>query len=216
MKDVPQIDPILNSNLKLYQEQWDEEQAVREQEEKEDRLPRVKLETTQGDVVLELFLNQAPSTVANLIRLVENGFYDGLDFYQVIDHVLALTGDPAGDGSGGSGKLIKDEHDREDSRHAFRGSLLMAKRPGKNSGEFMDNSASSQFAILLLPISSASEQQTVFGRVIEGMDVVSRLRRVDPNKEKQKGEIVLPADSIIEATVIRRPETLPEPEYVDQ
>ncbi len=186
------------------------------QEETDDRLPRVKLETTQGDVVVELFLDQAPTTVANFIRLVEEGFYDELDFYQVIDHVLALTGDPNGDGSGNSGKFIKDEHDREDSRHAFRGSLLMAKIPEEASGEFVPNSASSQFSILLLPIASASDQQTVFGRVMEGMDVVSRLRRVDPNKEKEKDEIVLPADRIIEATVIRRPETLPEPEYVGQ
>lgn len=214
-EDVPEIDAIMYSNLDSYREQWNEEQRIREQDEKEDRLPRVKLETTQGDVVLELFLDQAPNTVANFVQLVESGFYDGLDFYQVIDHILALTGDPMNNGSGNSGKYIQDEHDRKDSRHAFRGSLLMAKLPTENSGEFVPNSASSQFAILLLPIASASEQQTVFGRVIEGMDVVSRLRRVDPNKEKQKGEILLPADSIIEATVIRRPENMPEPEYIN-
>ena len=91
----------------------------------------------------------------------------------------------------------------------------MAKIPmPDDSKSFIPNSASSQFAILLLPILTASEQQTVFGTVIEGMDVVSRLRRVDPYKEKKTGEVLYPPDSIIEATVLRRPEVLPEPEYV--
>jgi peptidylprolyl isomerase len=165
--------------------------------------------------VLELFLDQAPSTVSNFIRLVEERFYDELDFYQVIDHLLALTGDRSGDGTGNSGKFLVDEHEREDARNAFRGSLVMAKIPIGETGKFVPNSASSQFAIFYLPVVAVPESQTVFGRVIEGMDVISRLRRVDPHKEKKKGEIVLPPDRVIEATVIRRPETLPEPEYVD-
>jgi peptidylprolyl isomerase len=91
----------------------------------------------------------------------------------------------------------------------------MAKLPTDQAGEFVPDSASSQFAILFLPIISVADQQTVFGRVIEGMDAISRLRRVDPNKKKEKGQIVLPPDRVIEATVIRRPETLPEPQYLD-
>ena len=90
----------------------------------------------------------------------------------------------------------------------------MAKLPIGDSGKFVPNSASSQFAILLLPITNVSEEQTIFGRVIEGMDAISRLRRVDPSKKKEKGAIVQPPDMIIEATVVRRPETLPEPEYL--
>lgn len=208
-----EIDRVLYSNLDRYREQWEAEQKIREQESSDDQLPRVKLETTQGDVIIELFLNQAPTTVSNFIRLVEEGFYDGLDFYQVIDHALALTGDPAGTGEGNSGKYIVDEHQREDARHGFRGSLAMAKIPDAETGKLVPNSASSQFAILFLPVASISEQQTVFGRVIEGMDVVSNFRRVDPTKEKEKNAVVVPADSIVEATVIRRPEALPEPEY---
>jgi peptidylprolyl isomerase len=91
----------------------------------------------------------------------------------------------------------------------------MAKLPMNDKGNFVPHSASSQFAFLFLPMLSASEEQTVFGRVIEGMDVISRMRRVDPSKEKKKGEIVMPSDRIIKATVIRRPEKLPEPEYLD-
>jgi len=145
--------------------------------------------------------------------LVEEGFYDGLDFFQVIDHTFALTGDPSGLGNGNSGKFIRDEHEREDARMAFRGSLVMAKVPQGDTGRFIPYSASSQFAILFLPVASVTDHQTVFGRVIEGMEVVSRLRRVDPNKEKEKGAVVMPVDSIIEATVVRRPDRLPEPEF---
>jgi peptidylprolyl isomerase len=81
------------------------------------------------------------------------------------------------------------------------------------TGKFVPNSASSQFAILFLPVMSVSEEQTVFGRVIEGMDAISRMRRVDPSKKKKKGEVVQPPDMIFEATMVRRPKTLPEPEY---
>jgi len=177
-------------------------------------LPRVKLEKTQGEIVLELYLDQAPTTVANFVRLVEEGFYDGLDFFQVIDNGLALTGDPSGIGKGNSGKFIRDEHLREDARHGLRGALVMAKIPLGESGKFVPHSASSQFAILLMPIATAIEAQTIFGRVVEGMDVVGRLNRVDPNKENKKGELLKPADRIVSATVIRRPDEMPEPEYV--
>lgn len=198
------------------EERFLREQKLREEEEKADDLPRVLLRTSEGDIVIELFLNQAPSTVANFIRLVEEGFYDGVDFHQVIEDVLALTGDPSGLGDGHSGKFLIDEHERPDARDAFRGSLVMAKLPkGKDSLEFYPNTASSQFAILMVPLIGMEQQQTVFGRVIDGMHVIAALRRIDPSKEKKKGEIVLPSDYIIEATVIRRPESLPEPKYVN-
>ena len=77
--------------------------------------------------------------------------------------------------------------------------------PDGQGGSFFADSASSQFAILLLPVLGAKEEQTIFGTVIEGMDVVSRLRRVDPHKEKKQGETQYPPDSIIEAKVIDDP-----------
>ncbi len=209
-----EIDRALSFHLETYREQFESEKIEREKEAKEDRLPRVLLKTSQGDVLVELFIDNAPSTVSHFISLVEDGFYDGLDFYQVIDHLLALTGDPTGAGSGNCGKYLLDEHQNGNAREGFRGSLVMAKLPIGDSGKFVPNSASSQFAILLLPVTTVSEEQTVFGRVIEGMDAISRLRRVDPSKKKEKGAIVQPPDMIIEATVVRRPETLPEPEYL--
>lgn len=214
-EDQEEVDLRLEYNLDDYRTQFESEQAIREVEILEDRLPRVRFKTTQGEFVVELFLDQAPSTVSHFIQLVEDGFYDGLDFFQVIDHLLALSGDPAGLGTGHSGRFLQDEHTRPDARKGLRGSLVMAKFPQPNvQGSFVPNSGSSQFAILLMPILAASEEQTVFGTVIEGMDVVSRLRRVDPHKEKKKGETTFPPDSILEAKVIRRPDVLPEPQYV--
>lgn len=210
-----EIDRVLHANLDQYQQQWEAEQAVLQQSAAADHLPRVQLETTQGEILLELFLDQAPTTVANFVKLVDDGFYDGLDFFQVIDNGLALTGDPAGIGTGNSGRFIRDEHLRDDARHALRGSLVMAKVPIDETGNFLPNSASSQFAILLLPVASAADTQTIFGRVIEGMDVVGYLNRVDPNQEHKKGELQKPADRILSATVVHRPAELPEPDYVE-
>lgn len=216
-KEFNKTDGALSFFLDEHEKQFNEEMEIRKQEQEatENKLPRVNLKTTQGDVEVELYINQAPSAVSHFIKLVESGFYDGLDFQLVIQDMLALTGDPNGDGLGNSGEFLKDEHQREDARHGLRGSLLMAKIPKDKSGNFFPDSGSSQFTILMLPLVSASEQQTVFGRVIKGMNAISRLRRVDPNKKKEKGEIVQPPDSIIEATVMWRPETLPEPVYVE-
>jgi len=214
-EQMEEIDLTLEYHLEEYREAFEQEQALREKEEAEDRLPRVKLVTTQGEVIVELFIDQAPSAVSHFIQLVEKGYYDGNDFLQVVDHLLALTGDPSGTGTGNTGQFLKDEHQRPDARKALRGSLLMAKMPLDDEGNFLPDSASSQFAILFLPMISASEKQTVFGRVIKGMDSINRLRRNDPSQKKDKNKLQLPPDYIIEAEVIRRPESLPEPEYLD-
>jgi cyclophilin family peptidyl-prolyl cis-trans isomerase len=211
--EMAEVDKPIFQLLDEHKAMFEAEKAIREQEAKEDKLPRVLLQTTQGDVMLELFINQAPSTVSHFIQLVEDGFYDGLDFHQVIESQLAMTGDKNGDGSGNSGKFLVDENKRPGARKALRGALLMAKIPIGTSGKFVPNSASSQFAITFLPVVSAAEEQTVFGRVIDGLDAITRMRRVDPNKKKEKTDVVLPSDRVIKATVVRRPEILPEPEY---
>ena len=77
---------------------------IREKEAAEDNLPQVLLNTTQGDVVVELYLNQAPSTVSHFIKLVESGFYDGLTYQRVNAGFMAQGGDPKGNGTGGTGE----------------------------------------------------------------------------------------------------------------
>jgi cyclophilin family peptidyl-prolyl cis-trans isomerase len=163
----------------------------------------VKLETSKGDVVIELFEDQAPNTVANFISLVEKKFYDGLSFHRVIPGFMAQGGDPNGDGSGGPKYTIPDEVSNPDHREHFRGSLSMAKTQAPDSG-------GSQFFLCFVPTSHLDGLHTVFGRVVEGLDVLAKLERT----EGVPGKPV--PDKIIKATVISKrdhayePKTRPE------
>lgn len=198
------VDKLLASILDFYPQWWEEELKARAADEAAGDLPRVLLKTTSGPVVLELFEDQAPNTVANFIQLVQSGYYDDTEFYQVISDLVVLGGDPLGDGSGTSGRFIPDEHTRPDRRRIFRGSIMMAKRvTAPESAEMVPDSASSQFVIALMPLVPKDQQQTVFGRVVQGMDVVGSFRRVDPSKKKEQ-QVILPPDRIISATVLRK------------
>ncbi len=176
--------------IEQYREKWDKEQKVRAAEEKAHNLPRVKLETNKGDIVVELFENQAPNTVANFINLVEKKFYDGLSFHRVLAGFMAQGGDPKGDGSGGPGYTIPDECYQENHRDHFRGTLSMGNTGQRNSG-------GSQFFITFLPAGHLDGKHTVFGRVVEGMDVLTKLHRTQPG---QPGE----PDKILQATVLSK------------
>jgi cyclophilin family peptidyl-prolyl cis-trans isomerase len=172
---------------------WAEEAKLREAEAKADDLPRVKLKTTQGDIVLELFENEAPDTVGNFISLVEQGFYDGRVFHRVLPAFMAQTGCPKGDGSGGPGYKIYDECDKTPHRNHFAGSVSMA-HSGPDTG-------GSQFFITFKPTTHLNGLHTVFGRVLEGMDVVAKIQRIDPNQPPAKRPEL---DKIVEAEVLRK------------
>ncbi len=167
---------------KEYMKLWEKETALRKEEEKADDLPRVKLETTRGTIVLELFENQAPKTVGNFVSLVEKGFYDGTAFHRVIPLFMAQGGDPNSkdnnpfnDGMGGPGYTIPCECYRPDHRNHFAGSLSMA-HSGRDTG-------GSQFFITHVPTPHLNGKHTVFGRVIEGLDVVRSLKKGDKIKK---------------------------------
>ena len=139
-------------------------------------MPKVKLDTNKGDIVIALFENEAPIATANFLDLVEKKFYDGLTFHRVLPGFMAQGGDPKGDGSGGPGYTIPDECRQENHRTHFRGSLSMAKTPEPDTG-------GSQFFLTFVPTSHLDGKHTVFGRVIEGMDVLpscSASSRADP------------------------------------
>lgn len=179
-------------------EKWAKEKKIREAEAKADDLPRVLLKTTKGDIVVELFENEAPNTVKNFISLVEsdNHFYDGTPFHRVLPGFMAQGGDPKGTGQGGPGYTIPDEHTKPDHRLHFRGSLSMA-----NTGQ--PNSGGSQFFLTFVPTSHLDGKHTVFGRIVSGMDVLAKLKRIDPEFSTSGT-----ADRIIAAKVIRkRPHT---------
>ena len=156
--------------LAKYRELWAKEQAIRAAEAKADDLPRVKLTTTKGDIVLELFENDAPQSVANFLTLVKSGFYNGVSFHRVLHSFMAQGGDPRGDGTGGPGYSIHDECNQPNYRHHFRGSLSMAHTAAPDSG-------GSQFFLTFIPTGHLDGKHTVFGRVIEGMDVLGELQK---------------------------------------
>lgn len=131
---------------------------------------RVRLSTSKGDIVLEVYPKAMPGTVANFERLVEARFYDGLTWHRVEDWVVQ-TGDPTGTGAGGSGQTIKFE--TTPLLNNVRGAVGMARKP-----DDLD-SATSQFYILKADAPSLDGQYAVFGRVVSGMDVVDKLTTQD-------------------------------------
>jgi cyclophilin family peptidyl-prolyl cis-trans isomerase len=178
--------------LPTHREHWEAEQKIRAAEAEADDLPRVRLTTTKGDIVIELFENEAPQSVANFITLVKKGFYDGVVFHRVLPLFMAQGGDPEGTGGGGPGYNIPDEQGAENARLHFRGSLSMANTGNPNTG-------GSQFFLTFVPTSYLDGAHAVFGRVAEGMDVAASLTRRDPD-----GPPPSPTpDKILKATVER-------------
>lgn len=124
---------------------------------------KIKFTTNKGVFVAEMFEDKAPLTTKNFIELVEKGFYDGIIFHRVIDGFMIQGGDPTGTGMGGPGYKIKDEFG-EGLKHDDEGILSMA-----NAGP---NTGGSQFFITLAPTPWLNDHHAIFGKVVEGMDVV--------------------------------------------
>ncbi len=128
------------------------------------------IETEKGKMIVELFDEDAPQTVANFEKLIKEGFYDGLTFHRVIPNFVIQGGCPKGTGSGGPGYTIKCETANSPNKHQ-RGSLSMA-HAGKDTG-------GSQFFICHSPQPHLDGKHTVFGRVTEGIDVVDQISAGD-------------------------------------
>lgn len=182
-----------------YEAFWQEELKAREADSAGEPLPRVLLETTKGEIVVELFENNAPNTVANFIELCEKGTYNGLPFHRVLTHFMAQGGDPARDGTGGPGYSIPTELNGQTDRKFFRGTLGMAMSSLPNSG-------GSQFYICYLPRGNLNGKYVAFGRVVEGMNIVSDFAHIDPEaKEEEKQRLTQTwPDEIISTKVLRK------------
>jgi len=124
-------------------------------------------------IIIELFPNEAPGTVANFEKLANEKFYDGVTFHRVIPGFVAQGGDPTGTGAGGPGYSIKCETEGNPHKHVA-GSLSMA-HAGKDTG-------GSQFFLVHEPQPHLDGVHTVFGQVTEGMDVVLRIKQGDVMK----------------------------------
>ncbi len=131
---------------------------------------RVTIATNQGEIVLDLDPSQAPKTVNNFVFLAQDGFYDGIVFHRVIADFMVQGGCPTGTGTGGPGYKFEDEFTGNSLRHE-RGVISMA-----NSGP---NTNGSQFFITHGPQTHLDNRHTVFGKVVEGMDVVDSVQGGD-------------------------------------
>ena len=127
------------------------------------------MKTSEGDIVLELFDEDAPKTVSNFKKLASDGFYDGLIFHRIIDDFMIQGGCPQGTGTGGPGYTFEDEIN---DHKVVRGALAMA-----NAGP---NTNGSQFFIVTADACPWLDgKHTVFGQVTDGMDVVDAISGVD-------------------------------------
>ena len=136
-------------------------------------------DTSRGQIKVELFADKAPLTVANFVNLVQRGFYDGLNFHRVIADFMIQGGCPDGRGTGGPGYRFEDETNNGVAHQ--RGSLSMA-----NAGP---NTNGSQFFITHIKTDWLDGKHTVFGKVLEGLDVVDAIKQGDAiNKITLEGD----------------------------
>ena len=148
---------------------------------------RVKLSTNKGDILIELFENR-PITTGNFVKLVSEGFYDGIIFHRVIEKFMIQGGCPKGTGTGGPGYTIKDEI-TADNKNA-RGTISMA-----NAGP---NTGGSQFFINLVDNKHLDRHHPAFGKVITGMEVVDEIGKAKTDRnDRPKEDIVILKASVV-------------------
>lgn len=147
------------------------------------------LEMEKGKIEVELFAKDAPRTVNNFVFLAREGFYDGTTFHRVLPGFMAQGGDPTGTGRGGPGYRFEDEFSQK--KHEA-GVISMANAgPGTNG---------SQFFITYAPTPHLDGKHSVFGRVVQGMDVLTKLRSRDPSQNpSSKG------DTLTKVTIEEKP-----------
>ena len=135
-------------------------------------MKKALIQTAKGDMKVEFYHNDAPKTVANFIKLAEDGFYDGLTFHRVLPNFVIQGGCPNGTGAGGPGYKIDCELDGDNQYHD-RGVLSMA-HAGRNTG-------GSQFFVChsRAQTSHLDRNHTCFGKVVEGVDIVDAIQQGD-------------------------------------
>jgi len=128
-----------------------------------------------GTIVMELYPEYAPQTVAHFLELVNKGFYDGLTFHRVVDNFMAQGGDPKGDGTGGSGTTVKGEFAQngwaQDTLKFTRGVVGLARGPASDTGD-------SQFFIMYNSNAGLDGNYCAFGKIVSGMDVVDGFLKI--------------------------------------
>ncbi|NCC03262.1 MAG: peptidylprolyl isomerase [Proteobacteria bacterium] len=148
----------------------------------------IYLDLKDGRVVIQLRPDIAPNHVARIKELTRQGFYNGLKFHRVIPGFMAQTGDPVGDGTGGSGQKLKAEFNKVPH---VRGTVSMARAASPDS-------ADSQFFICFDDASYLDGQYTVWGNVVEGMEFVDKIKA---GSRYDNGKVDDPADVIVKMQV---------------
>lgn len=181
---------------------WEKEKHLRKLGEESGTLPLVRLHTTLGDVVIELYENDAPNSVAHFLDLIQQGVYNGLQFYEVIQQGWALTGSPANNGQSDLNHVIESESRLETARQHFRGNVtLLAAHEGNHSGSVIGFCRVENLGL--------DGVHTVIGRLVEGNEVIDYLNKslilntqggYEPNPR-------FTPDRIVRAEVIRGPAT---------
>jgi cyclophilin family peptidyl-prolyl cis-trans isomerase len=207
----------------VLQAKWEVEQKFRRAEALAGDLPRVRLiiehrrfakdskgnplttieSTGRGEIVLELFENEAPLTVTNFIDLVARKFYDGTSFYLALPATAVAGGDPNTrnedrdrDGDGGPGYVIADEYQAKGARNHFRGSISMVKTEPRTAG--------SRFFLSLAPAPEMDGNFTVFGRILEGQEVADKITRGRTTRKLGHFGRIIPGDLLVRAEVVRK------------
>jgi len=147
---------------------------------------RARMETENGTMVIDLFAEKTPLTTNNFVFLARAGFYDGVIFHRVIGNFMVQGGDPTGTGRGGPGYKFGDEFDAS-LKHDKQGILSMANAGPATNG--------SQFFITHGPTPHLNGKHTVFGQVVEGLDVLMSIPERDP------GNVNAPAVKIISVAI---------------
>jgi cyclophilin family peptidyl-prolyl cis-trans isomerase len=197
-EEISSTETSLMANLFTLERMFQHETAIRDAEQQANDLPRIEFLTSKGAIVVELFENEAPDTVGNFISLVESGHYNGMIFHAVGDKLVAETGllDEARQPRL-IGYTIYDEARTEKARRAFAGSLVMATEKA--------NTGNSRFYFARAPLINLNLPQTVFGRVISGMETVYLLNntfRFEGDKQIEIEDAI--PDKIISAKVLRK------------
>ncbi len=147
---------------------------------------KAQMETDKGTMVIELFADKAPKTVNNFVFLAREGFYEGIIFHRVIADFMVQGGDPTGRGSGGPGYKFGDEF-HPSLKHDKQGMLSMANAGLGTNG--------SQFFITHVPTPWLDGKHSIFGQVVEGLDVLMSIPPRDP------GNVNAPAVKILKVTI---------------
>lgn len=127
------------------------------------------IKTIHGNIVFRFYTKTAPKTSARIMQLIQSKFYDGLSIHRAIPNFIIQTGDPTGTGTGGSGQRLAPEFSK--IQH-IKGTVAMAKSTEANS-------ADSQFYIALTTLPHLDGKFTVFGQVVEGLDILDKLAKGD-------------------------------------